>query len=445
MFQEFNKLSSKEWKLKIQADLKGVDYQSLISQTPEHIDIKPFYHADDYIAVKHLVQNNFAIAQELKIANENIAQKIAKKALDQGADIFTFQFDNTFDIDKLIHHLDYDKLIFKADLLDIDFLLELFEKTAGKSSILIDPIGHFARYGNWFENQEKDFNKIRLLQQKLPDNYIFISIRTNVYKDAGAIITQELAYALGHAVEYAENFGKEILQQMQVDFAIGNHYFFEIAKIKTFKLLWESIVSDYKVQNNLRIYAQPGIRNKTIFDPYVNMLRSTMEMMSAIIGGADIIANFPYDKHFKKTNSFSERIARNQLIILKNEAHYNEALNSTEGNYYIENISYQLAEKSLDIFKLIEKSGGFLSQLYKGKIQEKIAKNATKEQASFDEGKQVLVGTNKYINEKEQVEKIDIYPFMKKRKGQTLVPPIVPKRLAEKLEEKRLRNMGIKF
>ncbi len=445
MFKEFRKISSKEWKLKIQSDLKGADYQSLITQTPEHIDIKPFYHADDYIAVKHLAQNNFAIAQELKIANENIAQKIAKKALEQGADVFTFLFDKKFDIDNLIHHLDFDKLIFKADMLDVDFILELYDKTEGKSSILIDPIGHFARYGNWFENQEKDFDKIHSLQQKLPKNYTFISISADVYKNAGANITQELAYALSQAVEYAENFGKEILQQIQVNFAIGSHYFFEIAKIKTFKLLWESIVADYEIENRLKIYAQPGIRNKTIFDPYVNMLRTAMEMMSAILGGVDIIANYPYDKHFKKTNSFSERIARNQLIILKNEAHFDTALNSSEGNYYIENISYQLGEKTLEIFKLIEKSGGFLSQLYKGKIQEKISKNAAKEQEVFDKGERILVGTNKYINKNEEVEKIDIYPFMKKRKGQTLVTPIVPKRLAEKLEEERLPKMSKTF
>jgi methylmalonyl-CoA mutase len=175
------------------------------------------------------------------------------------------------------------------------------------------------------------------------------------------------------------------------------------------------------------------------------MLRTGMEMMSAILGGADIIANLPFDAVFKKSNEFSERIARNQLIILKNEANFEEALNSTNGNYFIEENTEKLAEKALDIFKNIEKSGGFLDQLYKGKIQKKIKEAADKEQAEFDNQKRVLVGTNKYINTKESPPEIDFYPFMKKRKGQTLIQPVIPKRLAEKTEQQRLQQMEITF
>jgi methylmalonyl-CoA mutase len=443
LFSEFSKVSSKEWKQKIQVDLKGADYQKLITQTPEKIDIKPFYHYDDYIAFKQLSPTAFQIVQELHIHDETTAGKIARKALDKGADFFTFHYKQNFDIDRLIQNSDYKKFIFKAQKTDVDFIKKLYDKTEGKAQILIDPIGDFARYGNWYENENKDFEKIQQLQAYFPANYRFIEIRTQYYKNAGATITQEIAYALNQAVEYIEKTGIQTVKQLQFSFAAGSRYFFEIAKIKTFRSLWQLIVNQYNINDEAIIYSMPALRNKTIFDPYVNMLRTTMEMMSAILGGSNFIANMPYDYVYNKSNEFSERIARNQLIILKEEAGFEQALHVTENNYFLEEIAYRIGEKSLEIFKQIENSGGFLSQLYKGKIQQKIEESHQKEQADFDNGKIILVGTNKYINENEKPEKINIYPFLKKRSGKTLIRPVIPKRLAEKAEQKRLSVMGI--
>lgn len=445
LFKEFNKVSSKEWKQKIQVDLKGADYQTLITRTPEHIDIKPFYHYDDFIASTQLAPTQFKICQELQLKNPEIGNKIARKALDKGADFFTFYFNQTFDIQSLINNLDTSKLIFKADMLDTDFIKKLYEQTQGKSQILVDPIGHLVRFGNWYENETKDFDNLKILQNFFPDTYRFLDISSFHYKNAGANITQELAYTLSHAVEYVEKLGEQTLLQIRFSMATGSHYFFEIAKLKALRLLWQLIGNEYNTNVTAHIYTRPTIRNKSIFDPYVNMLRTGMEMMSAVLGGSDFVANMPFDAVYKKSNEFSERIARNQLIILQKEAGFNAALDSTNGNYFIEENTYKLADKALEIFKLIEKSGGFLSQLYKGKIQQKIAESGEKEQTMFDEGKLVLVGTNKYPNPKEPKPEIDVYPFMKKRSGQTLIQPVIPKRLAEKTEQKRLEELGIRF
>jgi len=445
LFEEFKKVSSKEWKQKIQVDLKGLDYQTLITRTPEHIDIKPFYHYDDFIATAQLAPKKFKIGQELQLANPEIANKIARKALDKGADFFTFHFDKSFDIQSLINNLEPSQLIFKADMLDTDFIKKLYEQTQGQSQILVDPIGHLASSGNWYENETKDFEKLKILQNYFPDTYRFIDIGSYHYKNAGATITQELAYSLSHAVEYVEKLGTQTLHQIRFSMANGSHYFFEIAKLKALRLLWQLIGDAYDTRLTANIYTRPSLRNKTIFDPYVNMLRTGMEMMSAIIGGSDLVVNMPFDSVYKKSNEFSERIARNQLIILQKEAGFEAALGSTKGNYYIEENTYKLADKALEIFKLIEKSGGFLSQLYKGKIQQKIAESADKEQALFDKGKLVLVGTNKYPNPKEPKPEIDFYPFMKKRSGRTLIRPIITKRLAEKIEQERLKQLDISF
>ncbi len=445
LFKEFKKISSKEWKQKIQVDLKGLDYQTLITQTAEHIDIKPFYHYDDFQVMPQPVSKSFKISQELQIKNAETAGKIAKKALEKGADYFTFYFDKPFNIQQLISNLELEKLIFIADTLNTDFIKELYEQTNRKSQILVDTIGHYARFGNWYENETKDFENLKSLQNFFPADYRFIEIRSFYSKDAGATITQELAYALSHAVEYVEKLGKKSINQIQFSMANGYHYFFEIAKLKALRYLWQLIGNEYNTIVEAIIYTRPSMRNKTIFDPYVNMLRTGMEMMSAVLGGSNIIANMPFDAVYKKSNEFSERIARNQLIILQKEAGFEAALNSTTGNYFIEENTYKLAEKAFEIFKQIEKSGGFLSQLYKGKIQQKISESAEKEQNLFDEGKLVLVGTNKYSNANEPNPEIDFFPFMKKRSGQTLIRPVVPKRLAEKSEQERLNQLGIHF
>jgi len=443
LFPEFKKVSSKEWKQKIQVDLKGADYSTLITSTLENIDIKPFYHYDDFIAFNQQAPQTFDIVQELTVNDEKIANKIASEALSKGAQKFTFHFDKTFDIKILLQDLAPEQLIFKADLLDTDFIKDLYNKTSGKSSILLDPVGHFARYGNWYQNEEKDFKKLQELKTFFPADFSFLEIRADIYKNAGASITQELAYALSHAVEYLEKLNPEVASQMIFNFATSSHYFFEIAKLKAFRKLWQLITNEYNTNVETTIYAQPSLRNKTIFDPYVNMLRTTMEMMSSILGGANLIANMPYDYIFNKSNEFSERIARNQLIILKEEAGFEQALQATEKDYFLEEITYRLAEKTLNIFKQVEAGGGLLKQLYQGKIQQKIAETAQKEQADFDEGKLVLVGTNKYINKQEKPEDIKRFPFMKKRNIQTLIPPVVPKRLAENKEKERLKSLGI--
>ena len=445
LFQEFNKVSSKEWKQKIQADLKGLDYQSLITKTLENIDIKPFYHYDDYKAMTQLAPQKFKIGQNLKIRDANVARKIAAKALNKGAHVFIFHFDQSFDLKSLLQGLDPSKLIFKADMLDVTFLKELFEITKGQSQILVDPLGHFARFGNWFINETSDFEQLKKLQNYFPENYRFIEISSYYYKNAGANIAQELAYSLNHAVEYIEKLGEAVSSQIQFGVANGSNYFFEIAKLKALRYLWPIIAQSYHQNVQTYIYTEPSWRDKTIFDPYVNLLRTGMEMMSAILGGSDIAANLPFDAIYKKSNAFSERLARNQLIILQKEAGFNQALESTKGDYFLEEMTYKLAEKALDVFKQIEKSGGFLAQLYKGKIQQKIAETAQKEQNDFDEGKIVLVGTNKYLNKNEKVKDIEIYPFLKKRTGQTLIRPIVPRRLAEKLESQRLMQLGHKL
>jgi methylmalonyl-CoA mutase len=163
--------------------------------------------------------------------------------------------------------------------------------------------------------------------------------------------------------------------------------------------------------------------------------------MSAILGGANSVSNLAYDAIYHKDNEFGDRISRNQLLVLKHESYFDLVNNPSDGAYYIESLTNQLAEKALTLFKDIEANGGFITQLIEGTIQRKIGESAKKEQELFDNGKEILLGTNKYPNKEDRMSHdLELYPFVKVNPRKTLITPIIEKRLAEKLEQERLET-----
>ena len=277
-----------------------------------------------------------------------------------------------------------------------------------------------------------------------------LTINSAIYQNSGANITQELAYTLSHLNEYFNNiennstlkdlFLDEILT-VQINTSVGSNYFFEIAKIRALKLLINSLNETYKFKLKIVINTTPTFRNKTLYDYNTNMLRTTTECMSAILGGSQTIFNQPYDAIYHKSNDFGNRISRNQLLVLKHESYFNEVSNPSDGSYYIETITQQLSEKSLKLFKDIEASNGFIDNLFKGTIQLKIKESAQKEQTLFDTKALVLVGTNKFENKVDKMkDNLELYPFLKQNPRKTLIAPIIPKRLSEASEQNRLNQ-----
>ncbi len=203
--------------------------------------------------------------------------------------------------------------------------------------------------------------------------------------------------------------------------------------------MWRQLTAEYAKEIPVKIIVKPSSRNKTLYDYNVNMLRTSTEYMSAVLGGADVITTRAYDYLFKKSNSFSNRIARNQLLVLREENNFKDAQSFVKGSYYIETLSLELAKKSLNLFKELEKSGGFLANLKTGLIQRKIREVAQKEQDLFDVGKISLLGTNRYPNPDDKMKTdLELYPFLKTNKKQTIIQPIISKRLTEKIEKERL-------
>ena len=326
-----------------------------------------------------------------------------------------------------------------------DYIAQILDKVSDSNKIhfQIDPIGLLARSGNWYESMTSDIHIVNDLAALNIDN--LLSVDVSLYQNAGADMVQQLADALSHANEYLnilqESGNLTNLKSIDFKVAVGGNYFFEIAKIKALRNLWNVLAQAYEISISCHIITQPSKRNKTIYDYNVNLLRTTTECMSAVLGGSDSVFNLNYNSEYKKDNDFAERIAFNQLLLLKEESYFDKVENPAEGSYYIETISTQLAEKALILFKAIEKDGGFLKQLKNHTIQNRIADSAKKQQEKFNTKKTVLVGSNAFQNENDKMaQEIELYPFVKKNPRKTLIAPIIENRLAEELEQNRLSH-----
>jgi methylmalonyl-CoA mutase len=444
LFDEFSPVSAGAWKQKIQADLKGADYNEiLLWKTDEGITVKPFYTKAD--RVHHnipLPKKGFDICQSVFIDNEKTANFLAVDALKRGATALHFKANKAFDYKQVLANIDVKSVViyFQFSFLEDDFQIELSQFCDSKNIFFqTDIIGNLAESGNWFFNLNEDHKRLQNIIKSCKNP---ISVSLDLYQNAGATISQQLGYALAHANEYLLHFGKEIAENIHFSFAVGSNYFFEIAKLRAFRILWKSLLNEYGLQNSkAHIFTKPSLRNKTVYDYNVNMLRTTSECMSAILGGSNTISNRSYDAIFHKSNEFGERISRNQLLILQEESCLQAAQNFADGSYYIDSITSQLAEKALTIFKQIEKGGGFLDQLKSGVIQKKIKESAQKEEADFVNKKIILVGTNLQQNTNDHMKnELEIYPFVKQRNIKTLITPITRKRLSETIEKERLDN-----
>lgn len=448
-FEEFEPVSSKQWKQQIQFELKGADYNdTLIWNSPEDIKVKPFYHKDEF--TKPLSVNTkateFKICQNIFVYDIDKSIERALDTLNRGAESIRFSIDDkTVDVAQLLEKLPLDSITvyFNLGFLSAEFIQKIDAIAKAKNATVfcnIDPIGQLAREGNWFSTAEKDNFEILNSLSKEVSATSLLSIDVTLYQNAGANMVQQIAYALAHANDYFNTI-ETINQPIVFQVSVGTNYFFEIAKLRALRLLFNLIAKEYKITQECHLLVVPTKRNKTLYDYNVNLLRTTTECMSAILGGADAIANLPYDALYHKDNEFGDRIARNQLLVLKHESYFDKVNNPADGAYYIESLTQQLAEKALALFKDIEDNGGFLKQLNDGTIKRKIQESADKEQELFDTGKEILLGTNKYPNKDDKMKHdLELFPFVKIKPRKTLISPIVEKRLAEKIEQERLEK-----
>lgn len=233
-----------------------------------------------------------------------------------------------------------------------------------------------------------------------------ICIDISLHQNAGAAIYQQLGIALAQTKELTEAYGPEILNQLIFRIAVGGNYFFEMAKLRAFKIIFNQFSKEYGLDEIPYIFAETSLRNKAVTDNENNLIRSTLELASAMIGGADAV--FSNNYLVEKRTENSEEISFKQQIVLAYESIINVFEDAANGSYYVEDITRQIAEQSWQLFVEIEEAGGYLELLKQGVIQKKIYNHAVEEQKWVEEGKIKLIGVNLYpkLDVKKPVEQL---------------------------------------
>jgi len=446
LFSEFPPVTKQAWENKINQDLKGAPYKKLITKTPEGIDIKPYYHKDDMEGIEYLnslpgqfpynrstkIQlNDWEIRQDIVVHDIKLANKTAVDALNKAATSLGFIIPdelklNAEKLDGLLDGIYYEciHINFITDN-QAGIILEYLQKSLEEKkipgdrligSVSSDPLGQLSVYGKLNTSTEREIEDLAKKVGNTSSVMPFlktISINADHFHNAGASAVEEIAFALSQISDYISLLTEkglsidEIAPAFQINFATGSTYFMEIAKIRATRLLFAHLVKawDPKADRSMRVYIHSTTSkwNQTIYDPYVNMLRGTTESMSAAIGGADSITVLPFGHSFRKPTVFSERIARNTQVILKEEAHLNKVVDPAGGSYYIESLTDSLANESWKLFLEVEEEGGYLKALEKGSIQERIKNTARKRDLKIALGREVLLGTNKYPDNNEKL------------------------------------------
>jgi methylmalonyl-CoA mutase len=303
-----------------------------------------------------------------------------------------------------------------------------------KGSIGTDPLGFLALHGALPFSMEVAYNRqaqtVRWAAENAP-HIKTVGVSGIPYHNAGASAVQELAFALATAVEYIDRMTEQNLSidqvagSMRFTFAVGPFYFMEIAKLRAARILWAKIVEAYggnKESQKMTIHGVTSYFNQTMYDPYVNMLRTTTEAFSAVVGGVDSLQTNPFDETFGPADEFSRRIARNTQIILDEETQLDQLIDPAGGSYYVEKLTHEVAEKAWALFREIEKRGGMLKALIDGYPREEIDAVAAKRKKDLAKRKSVLVGTNTFadIKEKKLESKTPDYDAVRKTRTQQM-------------------------
>lgn len=430
LFEEFPPVTTEQWEAVIEKDLKGADYnKKLVWKTAEGFQVKPYYRAEDlkdiawtdvkpgefpYIRGNKSEGNSWLICEDIVVKDYQTANKKALNAIERGADAVSFrlEYDKPYDaveISGVLNGIDAEKV-------EINFynnkyhlaLLEMMSKIPGvHGSLNYDPLTRYIRRGTWFVTENTDMELAYILAKAEIPNVQTIGVNAHVFTNAGATITQEMGIALAIGAEYVDQLLAkgltidEIAPKIRFNVAVGQNYFMEMAKMRAYRMLWAEILKAYgaKEENcKMHIHAFNALINMSLYDPYVNMLRTTTGTMSAVLGGVDSFSTTPFDATFEETTEFAERIARNQQLILKEESHFDKVADPAAGSYYIENLTKSLENAAWNIFLQIQDEGGYLKAVRNGSIQKIVKESADKRFNNVATRREIILGTNQYPN-----------------------------------------------
>ena len=447
LFEEFPPVSTQQWMDKITADLKGADYnKKLVWKTNEGIDVQPFYRAEnlenlDYLNslpgefpfVRGTKKNNneWLVRQSIVVKDFAEANKKALNYLMRGVDSLAFVFNECVEITVADLAVLLNDVCLSA--VEVNFVCKCcsckvakvfaefvkqgnYDPKTVRASVEYDPFGKYALTGKFKKGQdfavEKAIESITATAELT--KFKTLAVNGKNFGNAGSSIVQELAYSLALGAEYLTTLteaGLEVdavAKKMKFNLSVSANYFLEIAKLRAARMLWAQIVKAYEPKcecsPKMTIHAETGSWNKTVYDAYVNMLRTQTEAMSASLGGADSITVLPFNAAYEESNEFSDRIARNQQLLLKEESHFSKIADPAAGSYYLEELTASIADQAWKLFLEVQEKGGYLAALREGFIQAEIKKMAGKRDMNIATRRENLLGVNQFPNFTEKLD-----------------------------------------
>ncbi len=481
----FPSIDYKTWKQEAEKSLKGKPIETLDKKTYEKITLKPIYTKEDIQQIPFLkdmpgegsrvrgskltgyVKNPWHVSQEMDVKTPADFNKAIKEALQTGQTMihFKLQLQNSAGKGLALHNEEdianaFDGISLsdtpvlidaQTDLVSFLSLIKSYAKTDSiQGTIGMDPLAILVEQGQLSMKPEAAYDQlaesIKWVLKNQP-NVRTILVKGDPYHNGGANAVQELAFTIGTGIEYMSELLErglsvgEIAQHMTFSFSIGSNIFMEIAKLRAAKIIWTTIIEAYggnEDSSKMHIHARTSAFTKTIHDPYVNMLRSTIEAFSAIVGGIDSLHVSAFDEPIKKSDSFSRRIARNTQSILREESFLNKVIDPAGGSWYVETLTNELAEKAWELLTEIESQGGMLEALKAGTVQESILSVLQERQNNVNHRKDKIVGTNMYANIQEKPIGYTKTKAVYENKDATIsIKKISPVRISESFEQLR--------
>jgi len=485
LFQDFPPVSAEAWDERVIKDMKGADYaKRLIWESPEGFPVKPYYTCEDLKGLEYLNTlpgrfpfirgfrtggTHWTIRQDIQTSHVESANSAALNAIRSGAQAIGFNVNEINDqrqMRTLLDGIDLEKTAIHffgspTYLNSSEWLLNEIgfrgsDPNLITGSVDFDPLGYLLLHGDFNTSFEKDLDEaetlMKTLERKLP-GFKTIGVNGFLFQDGGSTLVQELAFALATGNEYLARLTDRglspdlVAPRILFSFALGSSYFMEIAKLRVARLLWSVIAEQYKPVDlascRMNIHAVTARWNKTIFDPYVNLLRTTTEGMSGALGNADSISILPFNIPEGFTDPFAERIARNQQLILKEEAYIDKVADPSAGSYFIEKMTDSMAFHAWELFKQVEELGGMTEAITQGFVQDIVATARKQKEMDLARRKLLLLGTNQYPDLNERLaekgkSEIKGSESPAIEKDLTTFKRILPFRAAEPFEKLRL-------
>ncbi len=445
LFDQFPQTSYQEWRAKVEADLKGADFnKKLVWRTNEGFDVQPVYRAEDIASLETTksLPGQFPYVRGTRdwLTRQNIiadsaaaANEIARDVLTKGVTSLGFKVADAADVAVLLKDIDITKVEINLQCCPrnsvavakalVQYIVAAGAADSFRGSVEYNPLRRQFRHGvEGIDNAAIVAEASELLNVVKPVAGLrCLSVDSAMLGNSGAYIYQEMGYALAWGAAWmtaltdAGFCACEVATRIKFDMCVSSNFFMEIAKFRAARMLWARIVEQYKPKcadaAKMNVCASTSRFNQTIYDAHVNLLRSQTETFSAAVAGVDSIVTTPFDLPYKTPDTFSERIARNQQFLLKEESHMDKVVDPAGGSYYVETLTVSIANEAWKLFLAVEADGGFFAQAGDGKVQQAVNESCKKRHNDVARRKEILLGTNQYPNINEtaagKIEKAD--------------------------------------